>query len=174
MLSLGDPEQTEYCYMLKGNQWRTRKGITFGTGAAWQGKTDNVLDGAAHVFFDRSAAFGADLLVNYNGWALDGECYRMLRYAEGYHTFHATEWHVRLAYDFKVANYFLEPAAMISNYKGSGDLFRYVGEDTMFDVGVNLYLKKDKVKLSVHYVTQEGSASVNLGNYFGAAFQVKL
>ena len=174
MFTIGDPEQTKYSYMFKGNQWRKRKGITIGTGAAFQGKTDNQKDDASHVLFDYSTAFGADFLINYGGWALDGEFYRMIRDAEHYLTFTGNEWHLRLSHTFEIHNYFFEPSVMLSKYKGSGDLFRYIGTDEMFDVGVNWYLKKDKVKVSLHYVLQDGNASSNVGDYVGAAFQLNL
>ncbi len=176
MITLGDPEQKHYKYMLSGNQWRKRKGITLGFGTAYQGKTDNAKRGSDSIFFDKSISYGTDLLINYSGLSIDGEYFLMKRSAKNYTAYDGTEWHIRIAYSFAVKNQFLEPSFMTCNYSGDGakKLYKYIGNDIVYDLGINWYIKKDKVKLSLHYVAQEGSVSPNTGFFAGAAFLVKL
>ena len=58
--------------------------------------------------------------------------------------------------------------------KGTSSLFNHIGDDYTFDIGANWYINKDKLKLAMHYVIQNGSASTNTGNYLGVGFQFKL
>lgn len=176
MLSLGNPEQKKYKYMLAGTQWGKRIGITFGLGASHQGKVDNMLSGSDSVFFDKSIAYGTDMLINYGGLAIDGEYFIMNRTATGLSDFNAYEWHVRISYITKWAKYFIEPSFMLSEYNGQGEkkLYKYIGNDLMYDLGINWYIKKEKIKLSLHYIYQSGLVAKEKGNYLGVAMQFKI
>lgn len=172
MFSFGDPEQSTYKYMLPGNQWRKRTGVTIGIGGSTQsnGKLTDT------TFFDNSIAYGADLLINYKGLSINGEYFILKRTAEDVDNYEGTQWHVRAGYSFVVGSKYLEPVITYEKYDGKGakSLFKHIGDDNTLDIGINWYLNKDKLKLSLHYIIQEGSVSTNIGDYYGIACQIKL
>jgi len=173
MWSIGDPEQKKYKYMVSGNHWSQRKGITFALGASTQknGKLSETL------FFDESKTYGGDILINYEGFNLTWEYYKMKRTAQAYESFDGTAMNLRAGYNIKMGTTFVEPNVSYDSYQASGDatLYKFVGDDNTFDFGVNWYINKDKLKVSLHYVMQEGSvASCNIGDYVGLACQFKL
>jgi len=172
MLSVGDPEQKKYGYMLCGNQWGKRNGVTVGVGASSQ--SDGVLTDS--TFFDNSTAYGADLAVDLKGVRLEGEYFKFNRTADGSDDFDGTEYHVRASYNFILAGKYIEPAVMYEKYEGEGakGLYKYIGDDTTIDFGVNWYANKDKLKLALHYIIQDGSTSPNIGDYVGLSCQFKL
>lgn len=172
MFSFGDPEQKTYKIRHSGNHWNARNGVTIGLGGATIGKVDNG-DGTA---FNKSNAYGADISATTGGLKVEGEYYKMKREASGYDDFDGTEWFVRCGYNIPVKGTFVEPTFTYDSYKGKGEktLYKYIGDDKSFDVGVNWYLNKDKLKLSLHYVNQKGSTSSNVGDYLGMALQVRL
>jgi hypothetical protein len=172
MFSFGDPEQTSYKYMLSGNQWRKRNGVTLGLGGSTQANgalTDS-------TYFDHSSAYGADILVNYKGLRIDGEYFLLNRNAEDIEDFDGTEYHIRVGYSFIINGKYIEPVVTYSQFEGEGNstLYSYIGNDDTLDVGVNWYINKEKLKLALHYVMQEGSASSNTGDYVGLCCQVRL
>ena len=172
MFSFGDPEETSYKFMLSGNQWRKRNGVTIGFGASSQ--SDGKLTDT--TFFDNSTAYGADILINYQGLRIDGEYFMFNRVAESVEDYDGTEWHIRAGYSFVIAGKYIEPVITYESYEGEGtkSLYKYIGDDTTLDLGVNWYLNKDKFKLALHYVIQDGSVSPNKGDYIGLACQVRL
>ena len=172
MVSFGDPEQTKYNYTLSGNQWGKRTGITIGTGFASQ-NSGRLSDTLA---FTGSTAWGGDMLVNFRGLRIDGEYFMMKRTADGRKDFDGSEWHIRIGYAFNAGKTLIEPCISFDRYDGEGNkaLFKYLGDDRTFDVGVNWYLNRDKLKVALHYVNQDGSISENTGDYIGLAFQFRL
>ena len=172
MLSFGDPEEKSYKFMLSGNQWRKRNGVTLGFGGSSQGKV-NASDA---VFFDKSYTYGSDILINYAGLAISGEYFEMKREAGGYDDFKGKEWNITAGYNFIIGSTFLEPSFTYEKYKGEGAkaLYKYIGDDKTYDIGINWYLNKDKLKLAAHYVSQGGSTSSNVGDYLGLALQFRL
>jgi hypothetical protein len=173
MLSFGDPEEKSYKYMLSGNQWTKRNGVTLGFGASTQ--ADGVVNDT--TYFSSNAAYGADILINYGGLRIDAECYKMKRKADGFDDWDGTEWHVYAGYTFLYKKKrFIEPAVCYEKCKGEGEkaLFKYVGDDYTLDIGINYYLNKSNLKLALHYVMQDGSMSSNVGDYLGLACQFKL
>jgi len=172
MLSFGDPEQKQYKYMLSGNQWGKRRGITLGLGAASQnnGQVDE------NTYWNQSKAYGSDILINYDAWRIDGEYYRMKRTASNASDFEGSEFHVYVGYNIPFKETFIEPSFTYEKYKGEGnsDLFSKIGDDITYDIGANWYLDGQRLKLSLHYVIQKGSISSALGNFMGTAIQIKL
>lgn len=172
MFSFGNPEQAKYSYLLSGNQWRKRNGVTIGLGLSTQenGKLSDSL------YFERSMAYGGDILINIIGLHIDGEYFQMKRTAEKSKEFDGTEWHIRAGYTFATLKTFIEPCISYDKYKGNGvkGLFKYIGDDQTLDIGVNWYLNKDKLKLSLHYLNQDGSISPNIGDFIGLGFQFRL
>lgn len=172
MWTLGDAEQTKYKYMLSGNSWSKRKGITFGLGGSTQ--KDGKLTDA--LFYDQSYTYGADVLISYGGLSIQGEYYVMERKAEAYEAFEGESLNIRACYNIRLKSTFLEPCVSFDQYTSSGDamLYKFIGDDRTFDVGLNWYLNKDKLKVALHYVIQEGSVACNIGDYLGLAFQFRL
>jgi hypothetical protein len=172
MLSFGDPEQKTYKYTLGGNHWNKRNGVTIGFGGSTMGKAE-LSDG---TIYNNSKAYGSDILASLGGFKIEGEYYKMKREATGYDDYEGTEWYVRCGYNIPVKGTFVEPTFTYDSYKGEGEkiLYKYIGDDKSFDIGVNWYLNKDKLKLAFHYVNQKGSTSSNIGDYLGMALQVKL
>ncbi len=172
LLSIGDQEQTKYKYRLSGNQWRKRKGVTIGFGGATQ--SNGKLDEAN--YFDISTAYGADILINYIGLRIDGEYFKFNRSAEGFSDYNGTQWHIRAGYTFSVEDRYIEPTLTYDKYNGEGSaaLYNYIGSDNTLDIGINYYLNKDKLKLSLHYLIQDGSVASNTGDYLGMCCQFRL
>jgi len=172
MFSIGDPEQTRYGYMLSGNQWGKRTGITIGAGAATQhnGRLSDTL------YFDMSNAYGGDLLINWKGMRIDGEYFIMHRTAAGRADFDGTEWHLRGGYGIPYLKTVVEPCICYDAYNGEGSktLFKSIGDDNTLDFGVNWYLRQDRIKLSLHWLIQDGTAASNTGDVFGTQLQLKL
>ncbi len=165
--SIGDPEQTKYNYMLCGNQWRKRNGVTVGFGGSSQ--NDGLLNATSDLYFDKSLTYGADILIDYEGLRIDGEYFLMKRTAAGFNDYSGNEWHVRVGYTMPFKGKLLEPAITYDAYdaKGNASLFKYIGYDRTLDVGLNYYLNRDKLKLTAHYVIQNGTVNSNTGDYLG-------
>lgn len=170
-ISLGQAEQKSYSYVISGNQWGKRKGVTLGVGASAQ-KNGAISDS---LFFDKSYAYGADVLINFFGLQVDGEYFTFIRESGGISRYAGLQWHIRLGYSFVVAGKYIEPTLSIDSYSGEGNekLYEFIGFDNTIDIGINWYLNKDKLKLALHYVAQSSNFSQS-GDYFGAAFQFKL
>ncbi len=172
MFSFGDPEQKSYKYMVSGQQWRKRNGVTVGFGGSTQ--INGYLNDT--TCFSNSKAYGADILINYVGLSIDGEYFLMKRSAKGFDDFDGTQWHIRGGYSFIFKNKYIEPYVSYERYNGEGSsaLYKYIGDDTSFDVGINWYLNKDKLKLALHYIIQDGDTNTNTGNILGLACQFRL
>jgi hypothetical protein len=172
MVSIGEPEQQKYSYMLSGNQWGKRTGVTLGFGASTQ-NSGKLTDTTS---WDNSMAYGADILINYKGLRIDGEYYFMKRTAKNVDDFDGSEFHIQNAYSIPLKKTFIEPSFTYEKYEGTGNkaLFKQIGDDETYDIGVNWYLDGQKIKLSLHYILQEGSISEAIGDYIGTAFQIRL
>nr|WP_321412589.1 hypothetical protein [uncultured Carboxylicivirga sp.] len=172
MFSFGDPEQSKYSYMLSGNQWRNRKGVSVAIG----GSNQNNCYLNESLYFDQTQTYGGDIAVDYVGLHIDGEYYKMSRTAEGYDDFKGTEAHLCVSYNLIIANKYLEPTITYDYYEGEGpkELFKHIGNDETWDIGVNWYLNKDRLKMSAHYILQSGSAASRVGDYAGLALQLRL
>lgn len=172
MWTWGDAEQSKYNYMVSGNSWSKRNGITLGVGGSAQ-KNGLISD---DLYFGQSYTYGADVLACYGGFSIQGEYYMMRRDAESYKSFRGELVNIRMGYNIKVKSTFLEPSISYDQYSSTGDdkLYSFVGDDRTFDMGINWYLNKDKLKVALHYVLQDGSVACNTGNYVGLAFQFRL
>ncbi len=125
--------------------------------------------------FKSNQVIGADFIANYKGLTLDGEYSVLSRdFSE---TFLATNtyltakkltnfgnysdkvWHIRGAYAFPVlGKHFIEPAIMYTKFKGDAKSINYPsGQDKILDAGVNWYLNKNNLKLSIHWLNQSGN-----------------
>ncbi|WP_372776317.1 porin [Mangrovibacterium sp.] len=172
MFTFGDPEQKTYSIRHSGNHWNARNGVTIGLAGSTIGKVDN----GNGTVFNSSNTYGADISACAGGLKIEGEYYKMKREATGFDDFSGTAWFVRCGYNIPVKETFVEPTFTIDKFDGEGEtsLYSYIGDDITFDIGVNWYLNKTKLKLALHYLNQKGSASSNVGDYIGMAMQVRL
>ncbi len=172
MFSFGEPEAIKYSYMLTGNHWGKRIGVTVGFGWAAQ-KSGKLTDS---TIWNRSDSYGTDLLFNYKGLRIDAEYFMMKRTAINLDDFDGLEFHVQLGYMVPILNTYLEPTITYEKYEGKGNqsLFKYIGDEVTYDFGVNWFLDCQRVKLTLHYVVQEGSLSSSFGNYIGTSLLLRL
>jgi hypothetical protein len=171
-LTFGDPEMEKYSINYNINFFKKRKGITVALNGTSQARTD---------VFRYNHITGVDVLLNYNNLNIDGEWFWLDRNLEGT-KFQAQTGHIRLGYNLIVQRkIFLEPVLMTSVFYGdTGGQFK--GKDKEYNAGINWYLNKNKLKLSLHYVWQDGNGKngftdgVNFqkGNYAGLGFLLML
>lgn len=179
--TLGDPEAKDYRLAVDHNAFGKRRGATLGAFATWQGAVGERVDTAqANPYaggFDANASMGADLLCNWGGLELDAEADILWRrFSEGFPARYASvgknpayrpdreslelAWHARGGYSFALpGGRYLEPTVAYSRF--AGDVHSPVntgGEDRVLDAGINGYLQKNALKVSLHYLWQEGEA----------------
>lgn len=167
--SIGDPDKKSYSMMYETNNYfNSRKGITVGFNSSRQGHTDS---------FSSNTFAGVDLLANYAGLTLDAEGARLSRRVEG-QTYEMTTWQIRAGYNIIIARkIFVEPVATFMHFEGETGAPEE-GVEEMVDVGLNWYLNKKNLKLSLHYVKQTGSGNngytdgvtFKKGDFFGCGF----
>lgn len=145
--SIGDPDKKSYSMMYEANNYfNERKGITVGFNSSRQGRTDS---------FSSNSFAGVDVMLNYGGLNLDAEGARLSRRVEGQH-YEMTTWQIRGGYNIIVAKkVFLEPVVMFMHFDGDPGATAE-GLEEMVDVGVNWYLNKRNLKLTLHYLKQKG------------------
>ncbi|WP_075601651.1 porin [Saccharicrinis aurantiacus] len=172
VLTIGDGEQSKYSYMVPANNWRKTKSISIGLGGSSQ-QNGKLCDS---VLFKTSYTYGADLLVCYKGIRIEGECFAMKREDQAKQKIDAITWYARASYNFIIANKYIEAVVCYDSYDASGSksVYKFIGDDNSLDMGLNWYLSKDKLKLALHYIIQDGTTSPNLGNYIGTALQFRL
>jgi hypothetical protein len=166
VLQIGDPEQKSYKLGYNINYFNERKGLSLGIGASHQGETP---------LFDQSQTLAADLLFNWGALNFDADW--SLMYRKGQQLVDSTmqtvnsnpmTGHARLGYNIIVAEkYFIEPVVMLMWFEGAMDqegqtaasgLGHAAAREYALDAGLNWYLNKKKLKLSLHYVYQMGDA----------------
>jgi hypothetical protein len=177
--TLGDAENKGYRSNADFNFFGKRSGITLGAFGAWQGPQDLDTIGAAYDGgFKRNTAFGGDFQANWKYLELDGELdfmqrsfsiadtgalYKVATKAASYvkgTEYQDRVWHIRGGYSIPVMNgQFMEPTVMFSQFFGDeSSPVNPDGKDQVLDAGVNWYLQKNNLKLSLHYVAQDGRA----------------
>lgn len=171
--SFGDPDKKGYSMMYESNNYfNERKGVTIGFNNARQGRTD---------LFESNNFKGADVMFNYNGLNLDAEGASLTRKIEG-KTYEMTTWQVRFGYNLIIAKkFFIEPVVMYMAFEGDEGA-TFTGEENMLDMGVNWYLNKRHLKMSLHYVKQDGFGDNNYtddttfrkGDFVGYGFVLML
>lgn len=173
IVMIGDPEMRRYSTAYTINHFGERRGVSVAFSGAYQGKTD---------LFETNTASGMDILLNWGPWNFDTEFAWLRREGVG-ETFKATATtaHVRLSYNIDLPNgRIIEPVIMAMQYNGAKSATKQAqasqvrmpaGSDHHLDIGVNLYLNRNKLKLSLHYTMQDGDAGAagpgaTVNNYF--------
>ncbi|HSZ71187.1 MAG TPA: porin [Cytophagaceae bacterium] len=155
--TIGDPEMDKYKLNYVQSYYGRRKGITFAANGTYQGQTE--------IFTDNSF-YGGDILANYNHWDFVLEydwLYRNSILTTGTHKSTDQVYSVKVAYNFVQKNgRIIQPSFMYSGQTASS----YGGKDyinsltgattqTIYDIGINYLINKDKLKLNAHYIWGE-------------------
>ncbi|MEM9023335.1 MAG: hypothetical protein AAGB22_06320, partial [Bacteroidota bacterium] len=112
------------------------------------------------------------VLVNYGPLNLDGELVYLRREGntETVGTYSAVTGHARIGVNVILGRFFLEPTAMVMVFEGEDGpmaqqsavfLDGFSGSDRSYDVGVNWYLNRKRLKVLLHYTWRDGSAGNN-------------
>lgn len=167
-LQFGQPEWGKYDHMLSNpNAISGRQGVSIGISGTVQGHND---------IFNSSNGVAFDFLINKGQWHMEGDYAYLWRTGDrvlsdgstreinyGY-----TTGFVRTGYNFPIANeQIIEPAITYIRFDGSKTLVEQEdaaallspsGSTWSFDAGVNWYVVRNKVKLSLHYTFQGADA----------------
>lgn len=175
-VSLGQSEMQKYSIAHEINYYGKRRGISLGLYASSQGTTD---------LFDQAQILGADVLFNYNRFNFDAEL-NLLHRAKDQTAVNALTGHVRGGINLFFERVLLEPSVMYSFFKAQNTESLmpnfFDGEESIWDIGINWYIQRTRLKLNLHYVWQQGQGQNNLytrekgrrvakGNYLGLGFQ---
>lgn len=199
-LSLGDPEMEKYGMGYKVNYFGKRNGITLAVNYSYQGRAQDtnsyplavkggVWTGSDLTInvpkysFKNNQLLGFDILANYKDFTFNTEYDELKRdYDRSNLSYKDKVWHVRAGYNFTLPNKtILEPAITYSEWKGSNSSLNGNGKFKTTDVGLNWYIKQNKLKLNLHYVDQNGSAyslytgtnqNGKAGDYIGVGIQL--
>ncbi len=163
---VGDPEMTRYKIGYDINYFGARRGLSIGFGGSWQGET---------VLFRSSYATEIDFLLNLGRWSVDGDWNFMWR--EGIRdlpsdgvrefTYSSNTGHLRMGYNLVLGRFFLEPSFMIMQFNGGSTALEqadaqtvgsFSGAEATYDIGVNWYLNKKRLKVMLHYTWRAGDA----------------
>jgi len=164
--SIGDPDIEKYAVNYGvNNRFNKRKGVTLGFNATHQGETE---------IFESNNAVGIDLLLNYSKLNIDAELFWLKRDVQGKSSEMRTGL-VRLGYNLLLnKKIFIEPT--VSYVTSEGDVNSiFQGQDNYMDFGLNWYLNKQNLKMSLHYILQDGEGdngftdgeTFTKGNYLG-------
>jgi len=174
VFTLGAPELKKYKYTLSSTFFGKKRSVSLGVGGSRQGAADS---------YTSNRTYGMDLLLEYNGFHVDGEYYWLEREASG-KTFDYTTSHVRVSYRMKIGKCFLEPSFMHMAFEGedAAPSGFYNGTHYLNDYGINWHIASKKLKLYFHVVSQYGSGTKNYlisnggekGDYAALALQVTL
>ncbi|HMQ47791.1 MAG TPA: porin [Saprospiraceae bacterium] len=177
LFAAGMPESDKYSVSHKINYFGKRQGLSIALAGATQGATD---------LFHSSQTLGADVLLHFGQWTLDGDWTYLWRSGlasnDQQNTFlvSAQTGYIRLGYNFDLPkDYVLEPVAMYVAYEGemektAQDEAQQVGmpagEEYIFDLGFNFYFNPD-LRLSLHYTWRNADAGesgpgATVNNYF--------
>lgn len=148
-----------------------RPALSVAVDLAEQGRTNETLDASGGYAggFLRNRTEGADLLLRWGGLRLAAEYDRLTRWfsedfiaaAAGLPAGEYTDrvWHLRLAWAFRgPGGCLLQPVMMGSTFKGDAVSAVYPGgRHRLFDLGLNLYLDEQRIKVSLHSTRQTGA-----------------
>lgn len=191
-LQFGDPESEVYRATRRVNYFGQRQGLSLGFGVARQGVS---------AIFSSNSSYGADFLLNYQNWQLDGEYYRLLR-TDGVASSNSATGFLRIGRNLPWKKGFIwQPVISFWFFEGPTDLEgqlrasrldSFTGQDRSLEIGTNLYFNPE-LKLSLFYVIRAGAAGaigpaevqnnyyrqpgvelIERGNYLGLAWVLVL
>jgi len=198
-VSYGDPEMKKYGLGHKVNYFGKRNGITFAVNYAYQGRgkdssqfpladtsiwNNTRLDAnnKPKVQFKNNQMLGFDILANYKDFTFNAEYDELKRsFDVSSLDYKDKVWHVRGGYNFTLPNKtILEPTITYAEWQGDKASLNGNGNFKTTDVGLNWYIKQNKMKLNLHYVKQSGSAKSaynpdgksKAGDYIGVGLQL--
>ncbi|MBK7869723.1 MAG: hypothetical protein IPJ74_03080 [Saprospiraceae bacterium] len=163
--NIGESEMENYKIAYDINYFNERKGLTLAVGGAWQGKTD---------LFTQSYTTSVDALMNLGAFSLDGEWNWMWR--DGIRTLEnqsirnfnylSETGHIRVGYNIILDNkFFIEPSFMLMQFTGAKESTKQAdakavsassGSESTYDTGINWYLNKKNLKITLHYTWHDG------------------
>ncbi len=195
-VSIGDPEMKKYKLGYKQTYFGKRHGVTVGLNFGYQGEG---VDRAARKYsgsgslvrdaqFDNNKMYGIDILANYGPVDLFAE-YDILKREwkdNQVGSFSGKDytdkvWTVKAAYNFKLSNgQIVQPSVTYGVFDPDNNGYSIYGKkkNTTWDVGVNWYIKKQRAKLILHYVSGKvenyrGTEDAK-SSYVGLGFQFKI
>jgi hypothetical protein len=205
-VSYGDPEMKKYGLGYKVNYFGKRNGITFAVNYAYQGRgkdsntfkladtkiwdpnkyfekdSNNKPTYVPSIQFKNNQMLGFDILANYKDFTFNAEYDELKRsFDVSGLDYKDKVWHVRAGYNFKLPNKtILEPTITYAEWQGDNKSLNGNGNFKTTDVGLNWYIKQNKMKLNLHYVKQSGSAKSaynpdgksKAGDYVGVGLQL--
>jgi hypothetical protein len=196
----GDPEMQRYGIGYGENRFGERRGITVAVNGTYQGQTDETYDpgetpedpATYRGGFERNVLWGVDLLANTGNFNLSAEYDRLHRRLHppaqaakiggpACVEYTDTVWHVRVGYNIALPeSRFLEPVVMFTRFQGDRHSIRYpAGIHEGLDVGLNWFLDRNRLKISLHYIWQDGrpvsrfsTGKDELGDFLGLGMQL--
>ena len=197
-LQIGDPELSRYKLFLDVNHYGKRKGLSLGMSGSYQGQTD---------LFTENYAWGPDFSFNWGPFNSDGEWIWLNRSGERMEngvirsfSYGSQAGFLRLSMNVLVEEkYLLEPMFMWQGFRGKTDAAGQAdaravnfdsGTEDHYELGLNWYLNKRDMKLSLHYIwrggdlgsleegsrinlyfNQGGAGAIRRGDYVGLGLQ---
>lgn len=166
VLYLGDPEMEAYRLGYETNYYGQRRGLSLDANFSYQGQTD---------IFERALAFGPGFLLNWGPLNLDGEWMFLSRSSSRLmeddilrpFDYRSGTGHIRLGYNIPFSRYMLEPVFMAMRFTGGSTAMEqadavavqsFSGTEETYDLGVNLYLNRRDLKVTLHYTWHDGQA----------------
>ncbi len=167
IIQLGEPEFKKYTLGHILNAFNERKGLSIGVGGFVEGKND---------LFESNYGAQVDFLLNWGRFNLDGDFNFLWREGskslngagtpDRIFTTHFRTGHLRTSVNLTLGKFFLEPVFMFvyldapMDLQGQLDainLLSRAGQHQQYDFGINWYLDRQKLKLSIHYVMNRGA-----------------
>ncbi|RMD46249.1 MAG: porin [Aquificota bacterium] len=180
-VSIGDPEMKKYKLGYKQTYFGKRNGVTIGLNYAHQG---NGIDRDKNKKFDKNELYGVDLLANYGPVDIAAEYDIMKRNWNDGTNYKDTVWEVRAGYLIPIGKQFIQPVVSYEKFKpdSNGNSIKGKKENTRYDIGINWYVNKQKLKINLHYAYGEVKNYKNKNNnktgtvkagYLGLGLQFK-
>ncbi len=178
-VSIGDPEMKTYKLGYTQTYLGKRKGITFAINGSYQGegiyKNENKP-------FDKNYLYGGDILANYKNLDFVFEYDFLGRKWKDGTSYLDKVWQVKAGYILSLFSQKFEPAVSYEEFKPDSNGYSVYKKrkNTRYDVGVNWYIRGNRLKLSLHYAkgklynyTNKKTGDVGTVNvsYIGLGFQ---
>lgn len=168
-LSLGDPEMSDYSLAYRTNYYGKRTGFTVTFNGTIQGETNQTMDGGGGYSggFRKNQLLGFDLLLNWKALCVMGEMDWLTReFSDDYaiaanlpgDNYTDQVYYLRGGWTFELpGGDYLEPVIMYTEFIGDDQSAVYPqGRHSLWEFGLNLFLKENRLKINLHYALQNG------------------